>query len=157
MQGYNSYILFSFLQKDKLLFGYTDCFPECVIKFIVFPTASLNLSFWFSCIYFENIFLIRTVQKCFYLPRKKVFCYYFENDSVFQLQPKLFFFVVIKSFSPFSKFFLHFEFFFLFFDFEIYFLTLKKIIYFEKVFFGMFRLPWKTNVLVSNFFFSVFD
>ena len=53
----------------------------------------------------------------------------------FQLQPKLFFFVVIKSFSPFSKFFLHFEFFFLFFDFEIYFLTLKKIIYFEKVFF----------------------
>ena len=75
----------------------------------------------------------------------------------FQLQPKLFFFVVIKSFSPFSKFFLHFEFFFLFFDFEIYFLTLKKIIYFEKVFFGMFRLPWKTNVLVSNFFFSVFD
>ena len=108
-------------------------------------------------IYFENIFLIRTVQKCFYLPRKKVFCYYFENDSVFQLQPKLFFFVVIKSFSPFSKFFLHFEFFFLFFDFEIYFLTLKKMIYFEKVFFGMFRLPWKTNVLVSNFFFSVFD
>ena len=114
MQGYNSYILFSFLQKDKLLFGYTDCFPECVIKFIVFPTASLNLSFWFSCIYFENIFLIRTVQKCFYLPRKKVFCYYFENDSVFQLQPKLFFFVVIKSFSPFSKIFLHFEFFFFF-------------------------------------------